>query len=673
MNIPEMEFKRTIELNLLITTIILYFQRMAMPYINYVFIPLFIIVTIYFLIKNLIKGFETFRLRLIIKVFYPFLIVLFVFFLATIFSDQYNILIYKNLMQAVILTMIIILYSMEIISVNDYETFNRYFLYQVVSTSGIITVLGLIKMFITLEGVKLDFTKEIPLYTSSLNTDHNFFCLSVILGVISVIYIFYEQNVSRVKSLLLQTLLFLFSVSILFSTSRRGFVLFLMFLIIIVILTVNKLWINVLNKSNLRIYTGLFLSFSLLFLFYFSTYNSKLFFGIKRSEFNLNLINHTMPELSYRYGSVFGFDIKSIERLIPIDFDSKYPYTRWGRLIHEEVFPLTGGNVEIVPKGTVGYKIDRRTEADTWNGNAYAYTSIERLYKGDTTGISNVTFTASVYCFVSSDFNGTWVAIAAEGNSVGEKKKYYDLRFRDNWQKLNTNFSSKRGVPPAYLYVVKEGITDFKSLDGYVIFAYPEYLKTNDSILYTIVTGREKKHKLLSSFFDTEFIKKLSLETRYLFTKPSVQDTIKTDSFMLSVSGELSHSRIERWRYGYYLFKEYYTLKQKVMGNGFDYLNQFGVKFGEATLDYPHNPFISAFLYSGIIGGLIFLWYMFLVFYYYIKYLKYHKFFFVCFLIICFFSIVSADTYFSIPVFSVFCIFPFFTRYMVEKNKILDL
>jgi len=44
-----------------------------------------------------------------------------------------------------------------------------------------------------------------------------------------------------------------------------------------------------------------------------------------------------------------------------------------------------------------------------------------------------------------------------------------------------------------------------------------------------------------------------------------------------------------------------------LIGNAFDHIEKFGEKFGEAKYDYTHNPFISAFLYSGIIGGLTYI------------------------------------------------------------------
>lgn len=134
---------------------------------------------------------------------------------------------------------------------------------------------------------------------------------------------------------------------------------------------------------------------------------------------------------------------------------------------------------------------------------------------------------------------------------------------------------------------------------------------------------------------------------------------------------KLLGGRTAHWYYAWLIFQDY-PWHKKLFGGGFDYLEMFGNKFKENKYDYPHNPFISAFLYSGIIGGGVYIWFMFMVFMYYIKYMKHHLFFFICFLVVFFFSFVSGNTHFSIPVFAILSIIPFFTRYIVEKEQKSD-
>ena len=127
--------------------------------------------------------------------------------------------------------------------------------------------------------------------------------------------------------------------------------------------------------------------------------------------------------------------------------------------------------------------------------------------------------------------------------------------------------------------------------------------------------------------------------------------------------------RLNRWYYSWIVFQDSLSTSQKIFGGGFDYLESMGKTFGETKIDDPHNPFISSFLYSGIIGGFAYIWFMFLVFYYYIKYWKYHLYYFICFLVVFYFSFFSANTHFSVPVYAILCIFPFLTSHFVDNEK----
>ncbi len=63
--------------------------------------------------------------------------------------------------------------------------------------------------------------------------------------------------------------------------------------------------------------------------------------------------------------------------------------------------------------------------------------------------------------------------------------------------------------------------------------------------------------------------------------------------------------RMARYKYAWQIFKSYSTA-EKIFGAGFDYIDLFREKFlkphGIDKEDYPHNFYISAILYSGILG-----------------------------------------------------------------------
>ncbi|MDA3853606.1 MAG: hypothetical protein PF444_05130, partial [Bacteroidales bacterium] len=85
----------------------------------------------------------------------------------------------------------------------------------------------------------------------------------------------------------------------------------------------------------------------------------------------------------------------------------------------------------------------------------------------------------STYCFVSEDFNGTWVRASIDRKGQGNiAKSYYDMSQKGTWQKLEVSVSNQTGEMPAYHYFCKENCNSFKNLKGYVLFAYPQYIIT---------------------------------------------------------------------------------------------------------------------------------------------------------------------------------------------------
>jgi hypothetical protein len=128
-------------------------------------------------------------------------------------------------------------------------------------------------------------------------------------------------------------------------------------------------------------------------------------------------------------------------------------------------------------------------------------------------------------------------------------------------------------------------------------------------------------------------------------------------------------SRFERWRYSMVIFMDSMSISQKIFGRGFDYIYMFGRKLKEGEIDYPHNPFLSTLIFSGIIGFLVYLWYVFSVIILYIRGFRRHRFFFISFIIVFCFSFVSSNTHFSVPVFAILCIVPFLTKYIFDLES----
>jgi hypothetical protein len=134
---------------------------------------------------------------------------------------------------------------------------------------------------------------------------------------------------------------------------------------------------------------------------------------------------------------------------------------------------------------------------------------------------------------------------------------------------------------------------------------------------------------------------------------------------------QLLFERITRWKFAWELWTTEYTWSNKLIGKGFDYLDQFGQKFypDEDRVDYPHNPIISSFLYSGIIGGFFYIYFLILSFFYYWKYRKHHMLFFILFLVTFTFIFISSDSHFNVPIFAMLSLVPFITKYIVKEKQ----
>ncbi|HAM99598.1 MAG TPA: hypothetical protein DCQ26_13395 [Marinilabiliales bacterium] len=137
---------------------------------------------------------------------------------------------------------------------------------------------------------------------------------------------------------------------------------------------------------------------------------------------------------------------------------------------------------------------------------------------------------------------------------------------------------------------------------------------------------------------------------------------------------QLDDSRSRRWQYALELWQTKYQWYHKLFGHGFDYLEWYGEKFfnDPRRYDYPHNPIISSFLYSGFVGGLFYIYFLVMVFYYYWKYRKHHMVFFLMYLVTFFFMMFSGNSHFSVPIFTFLSLIPFLTRYYIKSGKLIN-
>jgi hypothetical protein len=642
---------------------------MSVPKMNYFFIPLLFIYVLFLVKRFWDTKFQFSNLVHFRKILISFFLVSGIFIFVFIFSADHPNLIVKDILQIIIIILLLLGFSLFVHDLDDYKKVTYYFNIQIISFSLIISLIGLLRLYYSFSEASVSFLSNENLFSTSLNSDKNFYCLSILIGILSIANLIFTVKLSSKNKILLQFALFILSLNVLFSGSRRGLISIAIFVAVNLVFNIYILFKPRLIRLNTIFYLLIQTLFFVVIVSFFSASNLFKLNTAQKIGVKIDKVNKGFYYFFARYATIFTSDQDKVRNFIYRNIESKYPFSGWGIRKHTEVYPLYGKDVNIVPEGSIGYKMDNTCDFNIWDGNAYSFTDIYKLFTGNYLVKNSNNCCASVFCYVSSDFNGTWVRISAEGDASGNILKEYDLTKRGTWQKLEITFSSSSKIPPVFLFWSKFGVNNFKTLTGYVIFSYPEYrILKLQTVTEDITTKFPKYPQYANASFLDIGIKKL---IHNVFTKDinkNSKQSSASDSLFVDADNKFSAPRIERWKYGYYLFINKYSLRQKLFGGGFAYMKSFGEKFGESEYDYPHNPIIDSFLYSGIIGGGVYIYFIFLVFYNYIRYLKYHRYFFVCFLVVFFFSIVSANDHFSIPVFTFLSLVPFLTKYYADKT-----
>lgn len=157
----------------------------------------------------------------------------------------------------------------------------------------------------------------------------------------------------------------------------------------------------------------------------------------------------------------------------------------------------------------------------------------------------------------------------------------------------------------------------------------------------------------------------------YFFLDPS--DSL--GHFKMAMSNDFfSGPRVDRWRYAMYIYRYEYSPVQKIFGGGFGYTRKFTDMFRDqwrvTEYDYPHSPFLSVLLYSGIFGLIFYIWLLLGAVKYYWIYRRDFWPFGLAFIVTFFFAFFSSNNPFEPAVMAVFTAIPYFAHYffLVEKH-----
>jgi len=369
------------------------------------------------------------------------------------------------------------------------------------------------------------------------------------------------------------------------------------------------------------------------------------------------------------FDSLAGSTVIAYPNFTIQNFDPLNPDSGWGYLSHTTV-PLTDSlSIHSVPAGTKGYLINYSVEYYVKKNNS---TSATVLFMPFTK--QDQRFSASVYCYVFSTFNGSSVLLGSNDNySIGKTRGWYNLDKKGTWQKLEIEFRGKTdsSYVPVFVAMTKKHTSSFDSLNGYVIWAYPQLnmIKEINQISHpqkgeiqkTNTISIQSKNKVAFLNTDGKNIKMNSVLPFY--------NRSKKDSLSININeNHLFGNRYVRWEYAYNYF-ENYTIIQKLFGKGFDYIPAFGEHFfrDKNHMDYPHNPIIASILYAGIFGGILYIIYLLQSICFYFRYIKVIMLFFIFYLITFFFSFFSGNSHFELPLFTFLSLVPFYTRYILHN------
>jgi hypothetical protein len=471
-------------------------------------------------------------------------------------------------------------------------------------------------------------------------------------------------------------------------------------------------FISLFSKISRFYFITSFLFCTLLSLSLFTTsdtFKNKTFalFGIEDTSKLKNKVAISIYKYAKSFDEELDYNEFYLKLWIP-NHKPEDPGKIWINKDQKIIHPLIGRGVEIVPEGSIGIQFDSTCLSSTKYNNAYYIFNVfnqklDSIYK----------YKSTVYCYMSPDFNGSWARIIAynkEKKIHGNTISYYDNRKKGEWQKLEISFWGYESIASIYISIAKNNSNNFNGLKGYVIFSSPEtqllreqdsssfinYLQNpiipdiinserqigdNTEILFAINPKIEINYQM-AGFLDYSFLARNVLFSNIqgdpirtwlssLFSEDTTYYEIYSDFLVNKVTKNFTSGRTSRWKLAIQIFTKEHNFVEKIIGGGFTHLNWFGYYFynDKTKSDWPHNPFLSILLYSGVIGLILYIYVIYKAVAIYIKYFKEYYTMFIFFCVTFFFSFFSSGTPFDPPVMGFFVLLPFFIDFIHKKDR----
>lgn len=611
-------------------SLLFYLFRTVFFPLKYAFILFFGLLIILFLNNNYKHFLKKENLKYISTI-KEFLTVFFLYILGVYLSKNTNTLIFKEIINFSIITVFLITY------INIYEFVSIKKLIKLwILVSLLISFLGLTKWLLVSFYPDLIINKlplDLQATNSSLSRDYNYYAFYIIISIIIFKYNL-VKNYFKINIIVELLIYFSYIINILLSHSRRG----LVSLIIIEIVSIIFLFVK---RKNLTTKSYNSFKYILILQLIIITIIS-LVISFRIYIFQNKKSQNIFLNITYRYMSILKpkSNAKEIKKDLWEDY-SLYEKDK-SNLIYNGNFNYATQFWKYIIPDTINHKVTHKI-IDSKLGNVLR---------------------------ISREKGSGYFTLAYNGRII----HYY----KDITYTLKFNFRIIKGdkVPFHVGWWVDDGGKRpinlnkiIKPVDNSWQECQCSYTFKNDHDTVPMFLNSQKAGTIID-------ITNIQLTCNDTLNRPMYADEIykiKTHE----KSNRLLGPRTMRWKYALELFNNY-PLINKIFGNGFDYLYLFAEKFPDPSnptkkTDYPHNPILSALLYSGIIGALYYIYFLILVFWYYWKYRKYHSLFFILYLVTFFFTFVSGNSHFSVPIFAMLSVVPFITKYLIKTGKINQL
>lgn len=679
------------EIIILIIICQLFIFRSAFPGFKYPFILLYagLILNSFFYYRAKLLN----TLFLFLKYFWIVFLLIFFIILSLVYTNKVNLLVIKEILNSIIILSFFYFYILHVDTKDSFNFLIKYFIDILVLFSLFISIFRLLAIFNVITSAN-SFFDQVYLDNSSgtIAIDYNFAILPVMLGMIIIIYQFSKTEI--IKFIYFKNLfLFIFSLSILFSGSRRAMTLLLLIYIILIYsqfykILKNKKLVNIGKKvTTFLIISFLFLCVGIIIL-KFGTYKVKYDILETVGSKNPRLSQQKIAYSLYRYLPIINPNITYTDfydKIWTPEFNPFDPESSWGYNKHKIMYPITGNNCEIVPSGSKGYMLDKETNYSYYHQNnvCESFTLLEDIR---TNGSDE--YSVSIYCYASEQFNGNSVSLSVGSYYIaneivqGNCSAVYDLSHKGVWKKLEIKFSSIGGQVPIYISFHKND-KDFNNLQGYVVFAYPQI---NNSAQLSISQINNYSSKSCHTYYSTFVSPIISILENISYSKmDSIQnsfiDNVQKDTtyfpyysniVLKKNPNQFLGERLDRWIFALQVYFKEYTIFQKICGNGFHANYWFGLFFlnDKSQYDYPHNPLLSVLLYSGLIGLFFYCIYLFNVFKFYYAIRDKSFLFLILFLVVFYFSFFSAASPLDPPIMGFFCLLAYYFNFQNKNFKV---